>query len=226
VEEIIPGEVQEVATQVPPTMEPQDVPKYRLVAPHHKNERHSGNPLEIDLPRELCVLLDYHLSYGMDLVMGGRYSPEDQPFVFVKGSTLKQLVAQQVSQIWCARVLPPRFRFGPQTARSVFVTGMRDDSLPRPDFTEEAAAEAMGNSLEVWEKVYDKLQRTRAVQDSIGHLAKWRESLVEKRVAALAAAAAAGAAAAASDDEDAAAAAGDGSEVFHSAEEGSGADSQ
>lgn len=140
------------------------VTRYRLVAPHHKSERHHGRALEFNLPSELNLLLHTHLVYGLQVVMGssGPVSADAFPYVFCRASTRKQLVAQQASQVWKRVVLPSSFSFGPQTARAAFVTGVRDPNTPSAQFTATAAAEAMGHSVRMWQQVYDKMHRQHA----------------------------------------------------------------
>ncbi len=178
------------------TTEP--VTRFRLVAPHHKSVRHHGRQLEFNLPYELNLLLHIHLSYGLAKVLGssggsssgGTAAADSYPFVFCWATTKKQMLAQQASQLWSRVVLPQSYSFGPQTARSAFVTGMRDPSLPAAGFTATAAAEAMGHSHQMWEAVYDKMQREHAVQQSVDRMAAYRKKLVQQWERDLAAAAA------------------------------------
>lgn len=73
-------------------------------------------------------------------------------------------------------VLPASSSFGPQRARGIFVTAARDKQLGELD--ERAAAAVMGNSLGVWEQVYDKNRVARAAAQNVAALAKWRQQVL------------------------------------------------
>lgn len=189
------------------------VQQYRLMTPHHKNERHSGRPIDYQLPPELCLLLHFHLRHGLKAIMVTLEEDEEGweealqafralPFVFVMGSTRKPLVKQQASQVWKRLVLPEAYRFGPQVARSAFAAGIRNQQLPRPEFSAAAAAEAMGHSLQVWDSTYDRLYTQQAVQRSVDLMASWRQGVLQQQNQQDQAAAAAAAAAVVIDDED------------------------
>lgn len=171
------------------------VQQFRLVAPHHKSERWRGRRIEYQLPQELCLLLHFHLKYGLRAVMR---SPQDQfdtgygnlAHIFVMPSTRKPLIKQQPSQVWKRVVLPSSHRFGPQVARSAFATGIRNQQLPRPEFSAAAAAEAMGHSIKLWNSTYDRLYTQQSVQTSVDRMSRWRQQVLQQQQAAAAAAAA------------------------------------
>lgn len=176
------------------------VQRFRLVAPHHKSERFRNRPIEYQLPEELCILLDFHLKHGLRLVMRSASDNFDSAYgslahVFVMGSTRKPLVKQQPSQVWRRVVLPEAYSFGPQVARSGFATGIRNQELPRPEFSAAAAAEAMGHNLNMWDTTYDRLFTQQAVQTSVDRMASWRQQVLQQHAQQQQQAAAAAAAA-------------------------------
>ena len=183
--------------------------QYRLVAPHHKSERHRNRPIDYLLPQDLCLLLDFHIKHGLKIIMSSQQDTlnlaySSMTFLFVMPTTRKPLLKQQVSQVWKRVVLPEAYRFGPQVARSAFATGIRNSQLiPRADFSTAAAAEAMGHTLQVWNNTYDKLYMQQAVQRSVDALGQWREQVLLQQAQAAAQRAAAEAVAAATGAADA-----------------------
>lgn len=187
--EPVPGAVQSLSLPSSSDYSQLLVQQYRLVAPHHKNEKHRGRAIEYQLPQELCLLLHFHLKHGLRMIMrSGAEEEEDEDqdaygslaHIFVMASTRKPLVKQQPSQVWRRVVLPQAYRFGPQVARSAFATGIRNQQLPRPEFSAAAAAEAMGHSLRVWDRTYDRLYAQQAVQRSVDMMASWRQGVLQQ----------------------------------------------
>jgi len=218
------------------------VQQYRLIAPHHKSERHRGRRIEYQLPPELCLLLHFHLRHGLKVLMVTEEEDDEGweeavqafrtlPFVFVMASTRKPMIKQQASQVWKRVVLPESYRFGPQVARSAFATGIRNQQLPRPQFSAAAAAEAMGHTLQVWDSTYDRLYTQQAVQRSVDLMASWRQGVLQQQNQQDQAAAAAAAAAAAiviedEDDEEVTAAAVEGATAAYDLNTGDGTDDE
>jgi hypothetical protein len=202
--EPVPGAVQRLPLPSRSVNAQLVVQQYRLVAPHHKSERHRGRAIEYQLPQELCLLLHFHLRHGLRVIMSSGNEEEDEDHaaydslahIFVMASTRKPLVKQQPSQVWRRVVLPEAYNFGPQVARSAFATGIRNQQLPRPEFSAAAAAEAMGHSLKVWDTTYDRLYTQQAVQRSVDLMASWRQEVLQLQTQQEQAAAAAAAAAA------------------------------
>ena len=181
-------------------------PKLRLVAPHHKTSPNAKQkPISFVLPPELQELFQFHVKVGLPLIRGALGVGGDDGHVFVWHTTGKPVSPQQVSQLWNRVVLPPSFHFGPQVARAAFCTLVRDDAMASglpSNFTEDGAAMVMGNSILMWDEVYDRDYRQRLAQAAVDNLAAWRQRLLastpsafEPSVAAVAAAVAAAAAA-------------------------------
>ena len=161
----------------------------RLVAPHHKTSNHAKErAISFTLPADLLPLYSYHLQAGLGKVWELHTHVVDDevelpPSVFINPNTCKQLVPQQVSQVWSRVVLPDGFAFGPQTARAAFTTLVREDArltgVSAP-FVESAAAEVMGNSLVVWDGVYDRLLKCRQAQEAINTMTQWRQGVLAR----------------------------------------------
>jgi len=164
--------------------------KLRLVAPHHKTSKTARErQISFTLPNDLQPLFSYHIQAGLGKLWEP-FSFEDYddevgmelpPTVFISSSTGKPLLPQQVSQVWNKVVLPEGVRFGPQTARAAFCTLVRGHSTATgqpPPFEEDAAAHVMGNSLRMWDMVYDREHKQRAAQAAIDNLAQWRHAVL------------------------------------------------
>jgi hypothetical protein len=164
------------------------------VAPHHKTNTLSKDvkPISFTLPADLQPLLKQHLLTGLAKVWEPwACTVEDEedvsegdmeqlpPTVFIWASTGKQIMPQQVSKVWTRVVLPPGFAFGPQRARAAFCTLVREDAVQAGlPFEEGAAAQVMGNSLQVWDMVYDRHHRQRQAQAAVDYLAEWRATML------------------------------------------------
>lgn len=157
-------------------------PKLRLVAPHHKtNPNAKQKPISFVLPPELQELFQFHVKVGLPLIRDALGVGGDDGHVFVWHSTGKPVSPQQVSQLWNRVVLPPCFHFGPQVARAAFCTLVRDDAVASglpSNFTEDGAAMVMGNSILMWDEVYDRDYRQRLAQAAVDNLAAWRQRLL------------------------------------------------
>jgi hypothetical protein len=150
----------------------------RLVAPHHKVSRYWGRgPIDCELPPELADLYQAHYKGGWELVVQLAQSDKaDSRYFFLQAHKGQQLLPQQASQIFAKVVLPASSRFGAQKARGIFVTAARDKQLGELD--EGAAAVVMGNSLSVWEQVYDRSRVSRSAAKNVAALAQWRQGVL------------------------------------------------
>ena len=156
----------------------------KLVAPHHKTSKNAKERLiSLVLPSELQPMFKYHIRSGLGQIwepFSFEADDDDEgmelpPTVFISSSTGKALLAQQVSQIWSRVVLPASVSFGPQTARSAFCTLVRQGGQP---MDEDAAAHVMGNSLQMWDMVYDRQYKERKAQAAVDSLAEWRQAVL------------------------------------------------
>jgi hypothetical protein len=152
----------------------------KMVAPHHKTSKTAKERLiSLVLPSELQPMFKYHIRSGLGQIWEPfSFEAEDDDegmelpsTVFISSTTGKPLLPQQVSQIWSRVVLPAGVSFGPQTARSAFCTLSRQGGQP---MDEDAAAQVMGNSLQMWDLVYDRQYRERKAQAAVNSLAEWR----------------------------------------------------
>lgn len=161
----------------------------KIIAPHHKSSKWwRGEQIEVELPHELAQLYLAHYQGGWELLDG--LSPTKAPcnYFFVQPMKGQQLLAQQASQIFAKQVLPVTHSFGPQKARSIFVTAANKQQLGEIDG--QAAAQVMGHSLKMWDAVYDKEKATRGAANNVAALASWRCKVLAASEAATAAAAA------------------------------------
>lgn len=161
-----------------------------LVAPHHKSSRSKGfkgKPIECHLPSPLSDLMSAHLKAGRDLLLScGEKKDSASPFVFFLVSNGEPISDARASQIFSKVVLPSGFGFGPQKARSIFITGSRAGTIS--NISEADAAHVMGNSLRMWEEVYDKNHALKTQAQNQQAIAKWRQEVKAKNATALAAA--------------------------------------
>lgn len=155
----------------------------RLFAPHHKISKWWGTgPIDCELPYELADLYLAHHHEGREVIQAHpRGVKGDCKYFFLQSQKGQQLSPQQVSQIFSKVVLPATHSFGPQKARSIFVTAARDKQLGQLD--EGAAAGVMGNSLTVWEGVYDQRKVARGTAKNVAALAKWRAGVLAEAAA-------------------------------------------
>lgn len=97
------------------------------------------------------------------------------PTLFVNVNTGAPLKPQEVSKVWSKTVLEGTgVHFGPQTARSIFVVGTRDNSLP----VHPGMSMLMGNSQNVWDRVYDRHFNERQANEAMATMPKWREQML------------------------------------------------
>lgn len=148
---------------------------WQLHAPHHKNTRRwQGVAIKLQLPQEVGVLLDHHLSWGLQTLTRCTEAP---PYLLANPSTGKPLKPQEVSTLWKSTVLEGTgISFGPQLCRSIFVVGTRD--MQMADMLGPGAAMAMGNSEDVWDSVYDRHFNTRQVGEALAAMPAWRQQML------------------------------------------------
>jgi hypothetical protein len=163
----------------------------RLVAPHHKNSsRAQTQLLTYILPPEITCLLEYHISIGRGIMLAerrrGRGMAES-----VNGRLFCNKVGGPVgkycmSTIWNRTVLPQGVTLPPRVARSVHVTGVRTAAAAAAAATNGAQAFeaggtfAMGNSLAMWDRVYDRGHSGRQVHKAIDLLRGARGEVMAK----------------------------------------------
>ena len=150
--------------------------KWWLDAPHHKNTKAwAGAAIKVELPPEVAELLEHHLKWGHRTLT---FQLEDvAPTLFVNTSTGLPLKDQEVSQLWSKTVLHGTgVHFGPQMCRSIFVSGTRDAGMATP----EGMAMIMGNSMQVWDSVYDKNFSTRQAQTAMDTMPSWRAAMLAR----------------------------------------------
>jgi hypothetical protein len=177
----------------------------KIIAPHHKSSKWwGGKQVEVELPQEPAQLYLAHYQRGWELLVGMSSTKTPPNYFFVQPIKGQQLLAQQASQIFAKQVLPFTHSFGPQKARSIFVTAANKQQLG--DIDPQAAAQVMGHSLSMWDAVYDREKASRAAADNVAALASWRcrvlaaaEAVAAAEPAAAVAAAAEGAAVAEAD---------------------------
>lgn len=145
-----------------------------MEAPHHKNTRNwQGKAIKFELPLEIVELLQNHLEWGYNALT--LCSDRVEPTLFVNTNTGAPLKPQEVSKVWSKTVLEGSgVHFGPQVARSIFVVGSRDNNMPM----HPGMAMLMGNSDNVWDKVYDRHFNERQAQEALATMPKWRETML------------------------------------------------
>jgi hypothetical protein len=89
-----------------------------------------------------------------------------------------------MSLFWKKTVMPAGVSLPPRDARHVHVTGVRVAAAARaaagPADFEEGGTYGMGNSIDMWNKVYDKDYKDRQVQSTIEHLRQWRQQVMSE----------------------------------------------
>jgi hypothetical protein len=157
----------------------------RLVAPHHKNStRPRAEAITYTVPEELACLLRFTLQVGRRVVCGSTLQQQQHPWLFCQPGG-KQMQPTQLASTWTSTVLPPGITMPPQRARSAFVTlyrsvegGEQQLGQQQQQQQQQAVAAAMGNSVGVWDTVYDRLVGQRHVQAAINSLKGWREQVL------------------------------------------------
>jgi hypothetical protein len=154
----------------------------RLVAPHHKNSTRSrAEAICYTVPEEVSCLLRFTLQVGRGVVCGSsQQQQQQQPWVFCQPGG-KQMHPSQLDNTWFSTVLPPGITMPPQRARSGFGTLYRSSAGAggQQQLQHQAAmAAAMGNSVRVWDTVYDRLVGQRQVQAGIDSLREWRQQVL------------------------------------------------
>lgn len=153
-------------------------PMLRLHAPHHKVSKWWGSkPIDCLIPDVLGKLYFAYFTGARELILSlSGKKDNNSPFTFVQPRTGKQVRRQQASKWFTKLVLPSTHRFGPRTARSIFVTAAKNQELGPLDTA--AAAKVMGHCLTMWESVYDKEAMHRATSANVVALAQWRDRVV------------------------------------------------
>jgi hypothetical protein len=160
--------------------------KLRLVAPHHKTRPNSKEQLiSFILPDDMQPLLQFHINTGLGSIKQSLGIADDDPWapstVFLWGSTGKPVSAQQVSQLWRRKVLPAGFGFGAQLGRAAYCTLVRDDAFASGLgglVDEDGAAAIMGNSITMWDTVYDREFKKRKAQAAAYSIATFRQGVL------------------------------------------------
>jgi len=159
------------------------IPLVKIIAPHHKVSRWwAGQAIECVLPPELAGLYYTHYQHGRELLLELGEAEQPCSFFFMQVQKGQQLKLQQASQIFASVVLPYTHTFGPQRARAIFVTSVRDKQLA--DVDEAAAAAVMGHSIRMWQQVYDRQRVARGAASNIAALAQWRQQVAASGSAA------------------------------------------
>lgn len=131
--------------------------------------------IRFKLPVEVAELLQHHLAWGHKALTG--MLEQVAPTLFVNTTTGHPLKDQEVSQVWSKTVLDGTgVHFGPQLCRSIFVSTIRDHGLPTPP----GMAMIMGNSMAVWDKVYDKHFNTRHAHEALEGMPNWRAHMLRE----------------------------------------------
>jgi hypothetical protein len=160
--------------------------KLRLVAPHHKTRPNSKDQqISFILPDDMQTLVQFHITTGLATIKQSLGIADDDPeapcTVFVWGSTGNPVSPQQVSQLWKRKVLPAGFGFGAQLGRAAFCTLVRDDAAANGFgglVDEDGAAAIMGNSITMWDTVYDREFRQRRAQAVAYNIATFRQGVL------------------------------------------------
>jgi len=181
--------------------------RWRLEVVHHKNSPRWGgsSAIRVWLPPELFDLLDYHTSRGYSLLMrgmerGDAQQPAAPKSLFISLANARPLLPQEVSQLFTAVVLEGSgCKFGPQVCRSIYVAGSRDMQAGAAPAAAAAAAAGsshqastgpgaamvMGNSLQVWDRVYDRHFDQRQAEEALASFPAWREAMQAAAAAAV-----------------------------------------
>lgn len=122
-----------------------------IVLPHHKNQRRGQGPIITQLHSALAGLMEWHIEVGQGMLLAEGGS---SPFVFFSPESGAALTPEQLTRQFQMAV---GHQVSPQMCRSIFVTG-RYDQAALPGLGDEAAAQAMGNTLKQWEDSYNKQQ--------------------------------------------------------------------
>jgi hypothetical protein len=83
--------------------------------------------------------------------------------------------------LWKRKVLPAGFGFGAQLGRAAFCTLVRDDAAANGFgglVDEDGAAAIMGNSITMWDTVYDREFRQRRAQAVAYNIATFRQGVL------------------------------------------------
>jgi hypothetical protein len=160
-----------------------------LIAPHHKQSgkpcTSNPEPLRVELPEEMCRLVEPHIIWGRKLIIDDVCAADEvesvPPLVFIWPSTCKAILPQQVSQLFNKVVLSvAEVKFGPQWCRSLFVAERRAPDRIECGMSDEAAAMIMNNSISAWNAAYDKQRSTRFASEVQQGMPQWRAELLAK----------------------------------------------
>lgn len=143
-----------------------DTRTIQFIAPHHKTERKGFSAITFTLPEGIFTkLLLLHIDYGHKLLT--QFTGDHMPFLFATKSG-KQFSAANFTQYWgilmkSAKDIP---YFPPSLARTSFVDSYTSLFGEEPDAW-EGAATVMGNTVKMWNEMYNPLKRGREAQDAV-----------------------------------------------------------
>lgn len=139
---------------------------------HHKNAKKMGNrPIQYLLSQE-------HVQEGMGYLMHGwKWFPaESSKLLFVSKTGVPLLLLTVWWKDLLTQYQAPFKYFAPRYIREVVVVERRTHSSVTGT-TNVGAAMIMGNSLEQWDKTYDKTLNQREAQAAIDGHAAWRQAV-------------------------------------------------
>lgn len=155
--------------------------QWLMVASHHKSSRYWGttgkHAIKCVLPSDFTALLDWHVEHGRALLRSAALasaSDEPLPWLFINKHGTR-LLSHTLNVVFKQAVLLEGASFGPQKARHVFVTSLRDGV---GSVDQNGAASLMGNTLRVWDSTYDLRFREREAEAAMADMAAWREELL------------------------------------------------
>ena len=138
----------------------------QFIAPHHKTERRGFSAISFDLPEGIFTkLLLLHIDHGHRILT--QYTGDYMPFLFSTRMG-KQFSACNFTQYWgilmkSAKDIP---YFPPSLARTSFVDSYTSVFGEEPEAW-EGAATVMGNTVKMWNEMYNPLKRGREAQAAV-----------------------------------------------------------
>jgi hypothetical protein len=150
---------------------------FKLVLPHHKNQRRWGNQvISFNLPLEMGELLSTFCFKVWPFLRAN--SAVTTLFMTKRGTAMnpKQLCAywkRMLADAGASGLFPPKM------LRHIFTTHrLEHPEVPGP--SNEHAAVVMGNSVEAWVKHYHRNHHNWAAQEAVDHMSVYRAAVLQQ----------------------------------------------
>ena len=155
--------------------------------PHHKNTNAWGATIHFEAPAELAELLHMWATQGHDELCQHTFligsPPTPTLFMTPSGKAINSSSMQYFWHTWLGKnggvgKMPPSM------CRHIFVSERRsDDRVDGP--SDRGAAMAMGNSLDAWDRYYEKQRHFHPAdcQRAVNAMDTWREGLLKSQAA-------------------------------------------